>query len=550
MEPLEPRFAGVDRSLKPLFRERRRAVRQKVHTPAYVTLTSGGISAPDLCEVLDISEQGVAIQTAFLGNRNRILDLSLDLSETRSRIRTKGHVVWSDYSGRLGIHFSELGEAAQKMLREWLFLNAMVAAANHASRAPEEELLTSAPEPEAGKRLRARPAEFQMADYTTTLTALAAVQREVESLGLDLKAALGLIAERTRALTRANGAAIAFSDRGEMFCLASAGSAPPVGTKLERGIGFSGLCLDTGLLQRCHDTETDPRVDQANCRLLGIRSMIAAPVRMGNSVVGLLEVFSSEAHAFHERDSAILQRLVETILAAVNRAALFKPSPPPMETPESDPPFTITLDYPFSSALEELPGGDVGVPRRELILLILAALLIAGVLAYLLVPWAQDAWRAFRHSASPPPPAQSLPASAQATNPAPQPESLDQIRARALAGDPFEQFSLGTRYATGEDVPLDYAVAAHWFLQAAEQGHVLAQDTLGAYYWMGRGVPKDVNKAYYWSVVAREGDSEASGIRVAFLTSRLTPGEVSAIQAAASKFLQQHPPIPTSAPAR
>jgi len=228
MEPLEPRFAGVDPSLKPLFRERRRAVRQKVHTPAYVTLTSGGLTAPDLCEVLDISEQGVAVQTAFLGNRNRILDLSLDLSETRSRIRTKGHVVWSDYSGRLGIHFPELGEAARKTLQEWLFLNAMVAAANHASDAPEQELGTPAPQPEAAKRLRARPAESQTTDYTTTLTALAAIEREVEFLGQDLKAALGLIAERTLALTRATGAAIAFSDRGEMFCLASAGAAPPV----------------------------------------------------------------------------------------------------------------------------------------------------------------------------------------------------------------------------------------------------------------------------------------------------------------------------------
>jgi putative methionine-R-sulfoxide reductase with GAF domain len=552
MEPFETRYPGVDRSLKPLFRERRRAVRQKVHTPAYVTLTNGaGMTAPDLCEVLDISEQGVAIQTAFSGNRSRILDLSLDLSETRSRIRTKGHVVWTDYSGRLGIHFPELGEAARKKLQEWLFLNAMVAAANHASRTPEEDLQRriSALQSDAALRLRARPAESPTPDYTTTLTALAAVEREVESLGQDLKAALVLIAERTRALTRANGAAIAFSDRGEMLCLAAAGAAPPVGTKLERGIGLSGLCLDTGLLQHCNDTENDPRVDQANCRLLGIRSMMAVPVRMGNSVVGLLEVFSSQTNAFRDRDSAILERLVETILLAVNRAALFKPFPAPVETPVQ-PSFTITADYPFSSALEELPSGDVGVPRRQLILLIAVAVLIAGVLAYLLVPWAQDAWRGVRHPATPPPPPKSLSASAQANNPASQPESLEQMRARAVAGDPFEQFSLGIRYATGEDLPLDYAVAAHWFLQAAEQGHVMAQDTLGAYYWMGRGVPKDVNKAYYWSVVARAGDSEASGIRVAFLTSRLTPGEARAVQAAASKFLEQHPPIRASAPPR
>src|ERR1700756_225804 len=140
MEPFGTRYAGVDRSLNPLFRERRRAVRQKIHTPAYARLIGDlANTGADLCEVLDISEQGIAIKTSFSGNRSRILNLSLDLSETGSCIRTTGHVIWADYAGRLGIHFPELTETARKQLREWLFLNAMLAAANQAMPTQLEE---------------------------------------------------------------------------------------------------------------------------------------------------------------------------------------------------------------------------------------------------------------------------------------------------------------------------------------------------------------------------------------------------------------------------
>jgi GAF domain-containing protein len=552
MEPFGTRYAGVDRSLNPLFRERRRAVRQKIHTPAYARLIGDlANTGSDLCEVLDISEQGIAIKTSFSGNRSRILNLSLDLSETGSCIRTTGHVIWADYAGRLGIHFPELTETARKQLREWLFLNAMAAAVNHVARTQLDEPNVPDLPAAAVSRPVSRKVDRQAADYTTILAALAAVQREVDSLGGDLHGALQLIADRARALTRANGAAIAFSDHGEMLCLASAGNAPSVGTMLERGIGFSGLCIDTGMLQRCDDAENDVRVDRASCKMLGIRSMVAVPVRLGNSVVGLLEVFSDEAYAFSDHDGRILQRLVETILAAVNRAARYRSSTEEMEaTPIFSPSFMAPADYPFASTRRDLPGGDVGVPRRHLILLISVAVMIVAVLIYLMIPWVGDAWRALKHSQSTAVQAKSAPLTQPAKKEAARSESLEEVRARANAGDPYEQFSMGTRYATGEDVPQDYAAAAHWFLLAAEQGHAMAQDNIGAYYWAGRGVPKDVNRAYYWSVLARAGGSEASEIRVAFLTSHLTRSQVLSIQQEANKFLHDHPPIRGSAPPR
>ena len=83
-----------------------------------------------------------------------------------------------------------------------------------------------------------------------------------------------------------------------MVCVASAGpDAPSHGARLQVDSGFSGECVRKGKLLRCDDTETDSRVDREICRVLGIRSIIAIPIRRVDTVIGLLEVFSSNAGA-------------------------------------------------------------------------------------------------------------------------------------------------------------------------------------------------------------------------------------------------------------
>jgi putative methionine-R-sulfoxide reductase with GAF domain len=402
--------------------------------------------------------------------------------------------------------------------------------------------------------------EDTRADYTSTLAALAAVQREVEAHGANLTGALQLIAERCCAFTRANGAAIALLENGQMLCRASSGDAPPVGATLEIGSGFSGYCARTGFLQRCDDTETDPRVDRESCRMLGVRSIIAVPIRMGNTVMGLLEVFSSKPRAFNERDGTILQRLADTVLAANNRAtrtrlASVAPQPrvtPPKRTPQN----SITPgpqsngpmnSYPFSSALEEAKEGPgFRFPQRHLVLLVVAASSIVMVLGYLLAPWVAERFHPRKENTveAARPPA----VAAAAPNPSAvgRPLDLSEVRKRAELGDPYEQVALATRYATGEDVPQDYSTALRWFLKAGEQGHVGAQDTLGAYYYLGRGAPKDITRAYFWSVLARAAGKSASKDRVAFMSSQLTRAQAQAIQREANNFIKQHPPLMNS----
>src|SRR6266699_264101 len=139
MERPGARPSDINRENSIFGRDRRRVARQQVHTPAYASLMGSSQNAAlELCEVLNISEQGMCIQVSVPLKPNRLLPLVLDLSETRTRIHTTGHVVWSDAAGRTGIRFPEMPEASGLQLQQWLATNAVAGAMapNHASVNP------------------------------------------------------------------------------------------------------------------------------------------------------------------------------------------------------------------------------------------------------------------------------------------------------------------------------------------------------------------------------------------------------------------------------
>jgi hypothetical protein len=530
-------MAANSAALHPPATNRRRRVRHKVQTPAYASFTAESKGAMlDLNEILNISEEGVAIQCASPIEPGRRFDLCLDLAESSGQIYTTGQVIWSDASGRSGFRFSDLPPASLHRLREWLFLNAMAAVASAQAGA-------------ASPGLPASPEANVPPNYTDTLAALTAVQREVEALGNDLSQALQLVATRAQILVRSSGAAIALasSDSTFMLCRASAGpDAPPMGAKLQIGSGFSGECVRTGKLLRCDDTENDGRVDRDTCRALGLRSMLAAPVRMGEKVIGLLEVFSPKPLAFTEHDTTILQRLAGTILATMSRAAraqdIVVPAPPaPAFTP---PPGSVLFaSEPVEKSKDDAETlGGIRSPRSHLILLICAAATIFLVLGFLLAPVIQARFQSDESrqehtvlASSHPPisPRTNLPSTVDTA-------TLPQLQQLAEHGDPRAQNALGLRYATGEGVTLDEREAARWFTRAAEQGNVNAQSKLGSLYWVGRGVPQNLNQAYFWTVLARAGGDEGSKALATVLSSHMTRSQSLAIQQQAESWLQQH----------
>ena len=534
MEPLATKSDDAGGESKLVREKRRKRVRHKVHTPAYASLngSSGGMVL-DLNEILDISQDGMSMQTSPPLEVNQTVSLCLDLSETKTYIHTTGQVIWSDDTGRTGIRFADMPEASISHLKEWLFLNAMVAGvprgAVQKSRFQSGEAASAVGTVEPEQDFES-PAP---SDYTSILTALAAVKREVASISGDLDAALQLVAERALTFMHATGAAIALSRGDEMVCVAAAGSdAPGPGSRLRADSGFSGECIRAGKLLPCDDAEIDSLVDREACRVLGIRSMMAIPIHRDHTVIGLLEVFSPKTDAFSEKDNTILQQLADTAVAAVNRAAQ-----PPVARNASEvsvialpgPRFEITAE---SAAPERFPL------RR--ILPITAAATLALVLLWTITSWVRSGIGGSSQRSSP---KQSRPYQRPSTNSVTSladATDLGALRKLAEEGDPAAQFALGARYATGEEVSQNYSEAVRWFSKAGEQGHVVAPATLGAYYWAGRGVPQDLGKAYFWSILAQAGGDEASKYRVAVLASRMSHAQVVAAQQQANDWIKRH----------
>ena len=557
-------------------------MRHRAHSPAYTTLNESQGNAPELSEILDISEEGMSIQTSSPLEIEHDLSLCLDLSETRALIHTTGHLVWSDTAGRAGIRFLRLSPQSLDQLKEWLFVNVLTAfdhagetsynwenwngASNHllpSHTMPGGDLLSG--------HLLISGNGGASEDGSTSVRTNGNGNRVNREIEVKIEAepnrfgrenTLQSIAERALTLTRATGAAIALSEGndGEMTCVASAGEdAPPLGSHVQTNSGFSGECVRTGRSLRCDDSETDDRVDREGCRSLGIRSIVAVPIRQGTKVAGLVEVFSPNAYAFNAEDIATLQGLSSGILSkplpavevrveaepdSVTAVAAASPArvvpveleqrPAPVEKRPA-PEFAVAAATPVvPSAAPTRPASQVNVQR---VLLVAAIGTFVFAVAWLIAPWVSNAMRSSQrtqaHTQTSAQPSMlkspSLPAGVT---------DLASLRRVAEQGDPAAQFSLGARYATGEGVTQDYTEAVRWFTQAAEQGHILAQATLGAYYWAGRGVSQDLTKAYYWSVLAQAGGDQASKYRVAVLTSRMSRGQVVAAQQQADDWLR------------
>jgi len=309
--------------------ERRRCLRQMVHAPAFASFdgVSGGM-------ILDLSEEGLSMQMGDASERpsiekGRRVRMEIDLSPS-GRVETTGYIAWADALGRAGVRFSDLPEAARQRLNEWLTVNAGAPShiapkvalgrargwgAGEKSGGGDREHMTISLEAESEAR------ETAGENGSERQSSSATVQYEFSSLGNDLTSTLRLIGERARVLTRGASAAIALVHKDGVMCRASVGeSAPALGTRLDVNSGLSGECFREGRALRCDDAEVDPRVDLESCRRLGVRSILAAPVRFERDTVGLLMVFAPEPFNFDEGDVAVAESLAHTVIRSMRQA--------------------------------------------------------------------------------------------------------------------------------------------------------------------------------------------------------------------------------------
>ena len=527
--------------------ERRRHIRHKLHTPVYASFNGPQTGmVVDLSELLDLHEEGFAVQTSQPLEVNRAVTLCLDLPETKSYIHGSGQVIWSDDTGRGGIRFSTLPESSRQILKQWLFANLLIACSNYAARTEQLTQREAEESSELAPPAKPHPA-VPVPDRSGLLSGVEAVRREIHEIGDDVDAVLQLVTERAVTLTGATGAALAFLTEDKMICRARAGEpAPPLGTPVNVKEGLSGECVRSDLLVSCEDTENDPRVDPEVCRTLGIGSMMAAPIVSYLRVVGLLEVFSPHPRGFAKVHEAILDRLVEIIPKAYRENTQSESAS--REPEVRDRVSQRILEQIASAQVPELPepAPKVRSSLLNLALLGLAVAVAAMALGYLVSPMigrrgapsAQASQQSLVEAASTPS-GQSATTQHSIAQP-PRPKSLPELRKLADQGDAEAQWQMGVRFHNAEGVPHDDAQAMQWFQRAAEQGHVTAQSALGAYYFAARGVPKDLSKAYFWSVIAMAQGDEISKGRLELLASQMTHAQVDAARQQAEAWIHQH----------
>jgi putative methionine-R-sulfoxide reductase with GAF domain len=156
-----------------------------------------------------------------------------------------------------------------------------------------------------------------------------APQALINSGEIDLEPGISIIAEKAQTLTGATGAAIALRRGNEIVCRARTGrTAPDIGVRLQTDSGLSAECVRTGEVLLCNDAESNPRVDWASCRRMGVRSILVAPLRHFRRTLGVFEVLSSTPHAFDNNDVATMQFLSGMMVATISRLSSLQPAPP------------------------------------------------------------------------------------------------------------------------------------------------------------------------------------------------------------------------------
>lgn len=147
---------------------------------------------------------------------------------------------------------------------------------------------------------------------------------QIAQSDLDLDQFMQLVVDNLQVLTSAKGTVVELVDGDCMlYRCASYSMAQFLGTRLQRSNSLSGLCVATGQVLRCDDSESDSRVDREACRRVGVRSMVCTPLFQSGRPVGVLKVMSEQATFFSEEDVQTLGLMAGALGAALGRQLLF-----------------------------------------------------------------------------------------------------------------------------------------------------------------------------------------------------------------------------------
>jgi TonB family protein len=225
--------------------------------------------------VLDLSQSGAAVQTAYGLQAGESTTFSFDLPGASARIDGTATLAWVDGTGLSGgICFDQLSPPAEQVLQQWLEQQE----GNQADLAPR----------------RLRPDGMD----------------EAYRVPPELAASLLRVSEDARLLTGAEGASVAMRrPNGHFVCEAALGAPSLIGRTMDARRGLWAECILTGAIVRCDDACGDARVDSETRQELTLGSAVLVPLFDGTSIAGVLAVFASKPNFFTAEEIQRLRRL-------------------------------------------------------------------------------------------------------------------------------------------------------------------------------------------------------------------------------------------------
>jgi putative methionine-R-sulfoxide reductase with GAF domain len=134
-----------------------------------------------------------------------------------------------------------------------------------------------------------------------SLAAIIEIQRVVTGDGVDAPYAMNLLAERARGVGDASGIGIALLEGNQLVHRAGSGTAlQHVGSQLTAVLSNAAHDHPRREILRVENARTDSRIEGEICRQFDVEALLMVPIYREHAMMGVLEVFFKEPHAFSE----------------------------------------------------------------------------------------------------------------------------------------------------------------------------------------------------------------------------------------------------------
>ena len=377
-----------------------------------------------------------------------------------------------------------------------------------------------------------------------------------------------IAAQLHRDLSVSIAVAVASNERDGIECVASSGAlAPPVGTRVSSEHGICAACVRQNRLQLSNDTLSDPMLSRELCARLGIRSILAVPLRRHLMSIGFIAAFSDLPHPFDLRlttqiraEAATIERLLAGNSCAERASACDNSRHSDFRFDRETLGIESHADAGIASEYQLRYASAFAAYAR---LASIAVLVCCGIAFFALPP------RVVRFQTSPAhyPMAEGARAQALLRTEAPIPvkgiknddSELRDLHRRSNAGDVTAQSSLAARYEKGDGLGRDPLKACVWSIIAGANGDMAAKNravrlshrlprfqiaeirfNVGKMYMQGTGVRRDLVAAYSWFSLAQAAGDVRAHDEQQKLEALMSREQVSAGLRRASDWLLAH----------